>query len=45
MLLFQKISITEENMGIKILESVGLAKPEKVIMNKRDYEPRDIVCL
>jgi hypothetical protein len=31
-LLLQKASITEQNMGTKILETGGLANPEELIM-------------
>jgi hypothetical protein len=33
-LLLQNASIPEHNMGINILESGGLAKPEELIMNE-----------
>jgi hypothetical protein len=33
-LLLQKASITEQNMGTKILEAGGLANPEELIMNE-----------
>ena len=33
-LLLQNASITEQNLGIKILESGGLAKPEELIIRK-----------
>jgi hypothetical protein len=33
-LLLQNASITEQNLGIKILESGGLAKPEELTMNE-----------
>ncbi len=32
--LLQNASITEQNMGIKILEAGGLAQPEELIMNE-----------
>ena len=34
LLLLQNASIIEQNVGIKILESGGLAKPEKLIVDK-----------
>jgi len=33
-LLLQKASITEQNMGTKILETGGLANPEELIVDK-----------